>query len=419
VRKKLDIWPLLPIVIKQFNLGWQATPSVVNVAAALEHNDRVCAIDLWNVPSSQMGEILAAMQEPFPALTNLSLEAKDETVPVNSDLFLGGSTPRLQDLTLSYIQFPGLPKLLLSATHLTSLRLFNITYRGYVSPEAMVTCLFALTRLEIFIVEFAPRSYGVQERLRRPGPLATRTLLPALTWLQFKGVNQYIEDLVAWISAPLLHYFHITFYYQVMFDAPQLAQFISRTPKLQAHNEVQVIFYDLSVHVTIPRLHEREKGFTLEISCDMLNWQLPSMVQVCTSAFSQALSPSAEHLYLCIHYSYTHRVEDDRWLELLYPFTSVKNLYLSLEIVPHIAPAFQELVEQRVVEVLPALQSLFLEDLHLSGPDQEAIDKFVAARQLSGQPIAVSQWKDGRFEHSRDDGLSEPLEDDEMVVDDD
>ena len=368
-----------------------------------------------------MGEILTAMQKPFPALTNLLLSAKDETVPVDPDLFLGGSTPLLQDLTLSDIPFPGLPKLILSATHLTSLRLFNITYRGYISPEAMVTCLFVLTRLEIFIVEFVPRSSDVQERHRPPGPPSTRTLLPALTWLQFRGVNEYIEDLVAWINAPLLHYVHITFFYQPIFDTPQLAQFISRTPKLQAHDKVQVIFYGSSAHFTSPRLYKKEKGFELKISCDRLDWQLLSMVQVCTSTFSQALlSPSVEHLYLCFHYPYMHGVEDIQWLELLYPFTSVKNLYLSSDIVRHIAPALQELVEESgsVMEVLPTLQSIFLEERHRSGPDREAIDKFVAARQLSGQTIAVSLWDDGRDELSGDDGLSEPSEDDEMVYGD-
>jgi hypothetical protein len=35
----------------------------------------------------------------------------------------------------------------------------------------------------------------------------------------------------------------------------------------------------------------------------------------------------------------------------------------------------------------------FLEEIQLSGPIQEAIGQFVAARQLSGNPIAVSLWK--------------------------
>jgi len=44
------------------------------------------------------------------------------------------------------------------------------------------------------------------------------------------------------------------------------------------------------------------------------------------------------------------------------------------------------------MEVLPALQNLFLEDPQPSGPVEEAVGRFVAARQLSGNPIAVSPW---------------------------
>ncbi len=38
-----------------------------NLAAALEHNDRICKINCWGIPSPQMGEILAAMRKPFPS----------------------------------------------------------------------------------------------------------------------------------------------------------------------------------------------------------------------------------------------------------------------------------------------------------------------------------------------------------------
>ena len=60
---------------------------------------------------------------------------------------------------------------------------------------------------------------------------------------------------------------------------------------------------------------------------------------------------------------------------------------------PRIAPALQELVGIKVTEVLPALQTLFLEGPLPSGLFQDNIEQFVAARQLSGHPIAVSRWK--------------------------
>jgi len=82
-------------------------------------------------------------------------------------------------------------------------------------------------------------------------------------------------------------------------------------------------------------------------------------------------------------------IEYSQWLELFHPFTGVKNLYLSKKFAPRIAPSLQELVGGRTTEVLPALQSLFLEELRSSGPVEEAIGKFVAARQLSNHPVAI------------------------------
>ena len=83
-------------------------------------------------------------------------------------------------------------------------------------------------------------------------------------------------------------------------------------------------------------------------------------------------------------------MEHTLWLELLHPFTGVKDLYLSAEFSPSIAPALQELAGGRTTEVLPALKNIFLERLQPPGP--EGIVKFVAARQLSGHPITVSLW---------------------------
>ena len=85
-------------------------------------------------------------------------------------------------------------------------------------------------------------------------------------------------------------------------------------------------------------------------------------------------------------------IENGVWLQLLHSFTAVKNLYLSEELALHIGPALQELVEGRTMEVLPALQTIFLEGLESSGPVQEGIAKFVAARQVASRPIAVSSW---------------------------
>jgi hypothetical protein len=83
-----------------------------------------------------------------------------------------------------------------------------------------------------------------------------------------------------------------------------------------------------------------------------------------------------------------------QWLEIFHPFTAVKELYLSEKSAPYIAPALQELVGGRTMEVSPMLQNILLEGLEPSGPIPEGIQKFVAARQLSGNPITVSIWEE-------------------------
>jgi hypothetical protein len=130
----------------------------------------------------------------------------------------------------------------------------------------------------------------------------------------------------------------------------------------------------------------------------VVDWQLQisSVSQVCTSSLSRAFSATVERLYICDYYASRRgdiRVESNHWLELLRPFTSVRSLYLSREIVSRIAPALEELIVERVTGVLPALQTLFLEDVNLSGPVQEAIWSFVSGREFSSHPVAVSRWE--------------------------
>ena len=92
----LDVWPPLPIVIC---LRGYETSYVDNTIAAFNHNDRICELNLY-IPSSQiMEKVLAAMQQPFPALTRLRLWFIDESSLVIPASFLGGSAPSLQTLS--------------------------------------------------------------------------------------------------------------------------------------------------------------------------------------------------------------------------------------------------------------------------------------------------------------------------------
>jgi hypothetical protein len=396
VREMLDIWPLLPLFMEAFRHEMWDVGRLDNVVAALERNDRICQLNLIDISSSQIEKVLPAMQQPFPALIHLDFRFGyeiDETAPVIPASFLGGSAPRLQTLKLMHVPFPGLPKFLLSATHLVHLLLSEIPHSGYFSPGAIVTSLSVLTRLEGVVIDFeSPRSRPDQKG-RHPPP-ATRTLLPVLTVLRFKGASEYLEDLVAQIDAPLLGTLDITFFHQLIFETPRLIQFFSRTPKLQTHDKAQVFFSDQDVSIILPQAFDRRVD--LGISCRQSGWQLSSLAQVCSSSVHQTLFPALEYLHIVedrfSRVNWQDDVESSQWLELLYPFTSVKRLYISREFVPRIAPALQELVAgERVTEVLPALQTLVLEEPLPSGPVQETVGQFVAARQLAGHPVTVSQ----------------------------
>jgi hypothetical protein len=210
--------------------------------------------------------------------------------------------------------------------------------------------------------------------------------------LTFTGVSEYLEGLVTRIDAPLLDNLEVTFFHQLIFDTPQLAQFISRTPKLKAYDEARVIFSDS--HATIALSGGDNVRLELAISCRRSDWQLSSLAQACTSPFLQALLSVLEHLYVFEDVSRRPHWQDDlenhQWLELFHAFTTAKHLYLSPEFVPRIAPTLQELVGERVTEVLPNVQSIFLEDLEESGVP-EAMRQFIAARKLASRPIAISR----------------------------
>ena len=394
-RDTVDVWPALPLVIWAYHLN---RGSVDNIVALLEHSDlvhRINQISLWYVSSSHLEDILEAMQVPFPELTHVDLRHYDRTEPVLplSDSFLGGSAPRLRFFRLDHIPYPGLPKLLLSATHLTNLYLRDIPHSGYISPEAMVACLSTLTSLDGLSLGFeSPLSRPDRESRRLPPP--TRIILPVLDRFWFKGVGEYLEDLMACIDAPRLGRLDITFFNDIVFDTPQLTRFISHTPMLEAFDVANFTLWEHTAGVTLSSTYEDfDERLQVNISCRELDWQLSFLEQVCTSSLPP-LSTSQD-LYVSGHpwpKDCIDNIDYVQWLELFHSFPAVKNLYLSKELAPCVLPALQDLVGGRTTVVFPTLQNIFLEKLEESGPVQEGIGKFVAARQVTPYPITISRW---------------------------
>ena len=388
-RDTLGVWPALPLEVI-INARGFPVKSVDDIVAVLKRSNHVRKIALIGVLGSDLEKGSAAMQVPFPELTYLELTSNE--MAVLPDSFLGGSALRLQYLYFRGIPFPGLPKLLLSATHIVNLRLYDIPHSGYTSPETMVPALSALTSLRVLYLGFqSPRSLPDRSSRRPPPP--TRFILPALINFSFKGVSEYLEDLVARIDAPRLDTLRITFFNQIAFDTPQFIQFISRTSTSEALVKASVSFEDGNAIIDISS-QSYYRTLKVTIPCRELDWQVSSLEQVCTLC----LPPFSmlEDLYISEKPSWQSdwqdNIENTLWLELLFPFTFVKNLYLSKELARRIVPALQELVEGRTTEVLPALQNIFLEETQPSGPVQEGIEQFIATRQATDNPITISRW---------------------------
>ena len=389
VRDMLDIWPALPLCVKNYDFPDDPTEGLDNTMAILEHGDRVCQIEL-EVISSSLEIVLAAMQVPFPKLTRLRLTSYGEVLAL-PDSFLGGSAPRLRYLSIEGISFPGLPKLLLSATHLVELFLCDSPQSGYISPKAMVVILSMLTSLELLHLKFLSHRFRPDWASSRPPPPLTRSVVPALTTFIFDGVNEYWDDLMAHIDAPRLDDLYIGLiglFDQIVFDPRQFIRFINRTPKLKTLEKAHVTF---SYKSAVVGLSSGSRKLELVISCG-LDQQFSSLKQVCTSSLPLSTCEDL-HISTSLHRETERQViiklESTLWLGLLRPFTAVKNLYLWGNITPCIMLALQELVGSKTTEVLPTLENIFLNKPGLSGPVQEGMRRFVDARQVTGHPVAV------------------------------
>jgi hypothetical protein len=244
-----DIWPALPLCIH--DCMEYPTKSAYDIIAAFGH-DRICQLLIRRCKWWELGELWAAMQVPFPELTVLDINPFDpfQGTPVIPDSFLGGSAPRLRSLYLFRIPFPGLPKLLSSATHLVTLRLCEIPISGYISPESMANCLSVLTSLHDLIILFKPDQYLPDRETRRLSP-PIRSVLPALTEFDFGGNNEYLEDLIARIDLPRLKNLRIVFPEQTHYEISQLLQLISRTPSFDTPEKAILDFNFYNFGITL------------------------------------------------------------------------------------------------------------------------------------------------------------------------
>ena len=398
VKRLLDVWPALPIVIDALTTKSRRS-GVANIMAALKRHDLVCRIKIWRVPNSLLKS--AAIKKRFPQLTDLTLRSNKANAPVIPDSFLGGSAPRLRLLDFKGITFlfPALKKLLLSAAGLVTFRLWDIPNSGIISSELFVTSLSTLTRLrELFIGFRSPRSRA--DRERRHPTLFKRLVLPSLTEFYFKGDSEYLEDIVGRMDAPALERVAITFFNQLVFDTPLLCDFFSRTEVFQEPRRADVTLARSCVKFTLsyPEGVADRRMLEVGISSSVLEWQLSSLAQFCNTS----LPPLPTLECLGIHTNFpmgpesTDGIESALWLELLNSFITVKDLVLFGSLIQYAAPALREITGEGGPKVLPALRHIFLGWFQINPSAREAIAQIVTARQLCGHPVSLNPTETDR-----------------------
>jgi hypothetical protein len=400
VRKNLSYWPAFPIIVDYYPYwDFGSDKSIVpdnddNVIAALEHSDRVHCVEIA-ASSSLLGKVATAMQEPFPALTLLRLSSIDEDVPAFPNRFLDGSAPHLQEICLDGVLFLTMPTLLLSTRRLVILKLDNIPVTDYISPEAMVTCLNTLTELRTLAIRFRAPTSRSDQLITRPSP-QTRVVLSTLAFFDFRGISEYLEDLVAQIDTPRLDFLRITYFNQFAFDVPQLSQFIGRTKSLELDQSkhAELHFGASNVNIRLDCEHvgfgRRQTRLFLQISCQELDRQVSLLAQVLRD--SPAILSKVGHL--SIHAQYLQLWSEDEegddmidsgYLDLLLPFAAVETLRLQGQSAGPVALALEIDAKEMVdAEVLPVLQLLWLQDLPVA-----SLENFANVRCRSGCPVSI------------------------------
>ena len=383
VLKTLDYWPTLPIVV---NFGGSpaldppAPEDEDDITAALKQSGRVSSISL--TVTSTLLEKLSAIEGPFSKLEDFVLLSRDSVQLTLPNTFRWG--PRLRSLHLTRIAFPVLPLLLYSSRNLVDLQLHEVLNIWHVSPSMLVITLSGMAQLQSLSLHFL----STTDHITFPIPSGERSILPALTRLNLRGTNAYLESLVAGIDAPGIRDIGITFFDMYVLDISKLREFIDRIEIQKSHLRADILSSKrvISISLTRPGASTRLK---LQVLCQTLrSWSL--FINLICRHFSAFLFRVED---LRISTARPSGVQDDsnceQWLGLIRRFGGAKWFHVAGDHSTNVVRALQLSVERREI-VLPALHKLCIRE-----PEprdallREAVVPFMHSWRISGRFIAV------------------------------
>jgi hypothetical protein len=247
-----------------------------------------------------------------------------------------------------------------------------------------------LPHLEELSIGFAtpiplPSSEG--ELLPAPIPPVT---LPSLRRLTLRGVDVYLDNLVAQINTPVLERLNLTLIFDVAFTLVNLNEFIHRTEGFGCL--VARVTFNKGGASIYAGYGRRGIGIlSLHVDCKPLDWQIDSATQV-SIALGKVLS-AVEELTLVLDVDgmpsdWEITLYSGLWHEFLLPFTGVKKLRIGSSLTLKLSRALESVPEGLVLDFLPELRELEVQ-LEIDH-ENNVFSSFVKTRDSVGRPVHLS-----------------------------
>jgi hypothetical protein len=287
---------------------------------------------------------MSTIEEPFLELEELILLSGNTRGVAPPSGFRWGS--RLRSLHWTRIASPTVLQLLSLSQNLVHLQLHEIPGDVYFSPNEFANALSGMTQLRSLSFHFLS-SPGPSRRnhIRIPSLSGERVVLPALTYLNYRGISTYLDSFVDRTDAPCLENVEITFFHQLTLDVSRLGRFVDRIEVQKPHDQAEILISRHAISITFTQRRTFAR-IRLQVSCEQFDWKLSSMARICDH-FSSSFTLGVEDLCIKTTQPWTqqssgHDVDgEEQWLELIRSFNGAERFGLRTELVTDILHALQ------------------------------------------------------------------------------
>ena len=293
------------------------------------------------------------MKEPFSELEELVIISIYS--PSKHLIFPGplrwSSHIRILHLRRTFL--PSLPALLFSSANLEELLLDDLP-NWILSPGTLVITLSGMSQLESLSLYYFSTSFlRTLIGISLPSGGLFSQLSPSF---DFRGISEYLGDLVAGIDAPCLGKIATSLSNSQADSLSQLGQFINRIEFHRSHTRAEIQISDSTIQYTLSILQSPSQ-FVLRMSCFGLYNQLSTV----TDIFNLFLFGVGDIGVVTRPLSWRPvALDGEHWLRPLRPFSDAARFHVADEFANPIMRALQQ-AEGELESVLPALCELYIE----------------------------------------------------------